>query len=99
MTKNRNFNWEKDGIDSSGKMLSYLLQSYETYYCVKTITKITEYLKNKKSKLILTTYDSFLIDYNIDDGNIKSDIKTLMEFPSKIKCGKNYNNLEICQDS
>lgn len=99
MTKNRYFNWEKDGIDSSGKMLSYLLQSYETYYCVKTITKITEYLQNKKSKLILTTYDSFLIDYHMDDGNIKSDIKTLMEFPSKIKCGKNYNNLEICQDS
>jgi len=95
-TKNRDFNWERDNIDSANKMLSYMLQSYETYYSVLTINKITDYLKNKKSKLILTTYDSFLIDYCKDDGDIKNDIQDIMEFPSKIKWGFNYNNLD-CQ--
>lgn len=96
-TKNRYFNWEKDGIDSAGKMLSYLLQSYETYYSVLTINLITNYLKDKKSKLILTTFDSFLIDYCKDDGDIRSEIQTLMKFPSKVKFGLNYNNLD-CQN-
>jgi len=96
-TKNRDFNWERDGIDNANKMLSYILQSYETYYSVLTINKITNYLKNKKSKLILTTYDSFLIDYHKDDGNIKNDIQDIMGFPSKIKWGFNYNNLD-CQN-
>lgn len=92
-TKNRYFNWEKDQIENGNKMLSYLLQSYETYYSVLTINKISKYLNNKKSKLILTTYDSFLIDYSLEDGDIKQDIKTIMEFPSKLKIGTNYNNL------
>lgn len=97
-TKNRYFDWKRDNIDSANKMLSYLLQSYETYYSVLTINKITEYLKDKKSKLILTTYDSFLIDYHKDDGDIRKHIQALMEFPSKIKWGFNYNNLD-CQNS
>ena len=97
-TKNRYFDWVNLNINNVEKMLSYLLQSYETYYSVLTINKILIYLQDKKSKLILTNYDSFLIDYHIDDGDIKNNIQTLMEFPSKIKVGSNYNNL-ICQNS
>lgn len=97
-TKNREFIWSRDKIDNMNKMLSYILQSYETYYGVLIINKISDYLKNKKSKLILSTFDSFLIDYHIDDGDIKNDIKNIMEFPSKIKTGTNYNNL-VSQNS
>lgn len=93
-TKNRKFNWEKDNIDNMNKMLSYLLQSYETYYSVLTINKINDFLQNKKSKLVLTTFDSFLIDYNIEDGDISDDIQKIMEFPSKFKIGSNFNNLK-----
>jgi hypothetical protein len=52
-------------------------------------------LKNKKSKLILITYDSFLFDFAVEDGKeALQAIKTILESGEMIikhKYGINYN--------
>jgi hypothetical protein len=51
------------------------------------------------SKMILYTYDAFLIDtHPIERENLLNDIREIMEkgdFPVKIEEGENYNNLEV----
>ena len=80
------------------KLLNYKLQSGETFYNVHSIKKLQEYLANRKSNIILYTYDSILIDYSRDDGKeTLKEIKNIMEingFKVKIKYGINYNNLK-----
>ena len=67
----------------------------ETKENVDKIEKITEYLKNKKSKLILITYDSFLFDFSIDDQKeTLEEIKRILQQDNMIvkhKYGKDYS--------
>ena len=82
---------------TKNKILSYLIQSYETYYNVKTLVSIFELLKNKQTKLVLYTYDSFLFDVSRkDDKKLLTNIKNILElggFPIKMKTGDHYNSL------
>jgi hypothetical protein len=79
------------------KLLSYLIQSYETYYNVLALERIFKLLEGKKSKIILYTYDSILLD--IDKSDIKSllpKIKKELEadgFPTRMSVGENYGAL------
>ena len=79
------------------KVFNYLIQAYETERNIKRILQVQEYLKNKKTKLILYGYDSFLVDFNKGDGvNILGDIKNILEdgnFPTKIKMGYTYKSM------
>ena len=74
------------------KLFNYIIQSYETYNNVLIINKINDYLKDKKTKLVLYTYDAFLLDYSQDD-NLKEIIE-LIKYPVSIKCGKSYNCMQ-----
>jgi len=51
-----------------------------------------------KSKFILYSYDSFLFDFNVDDGiGFLSDVKNVLEMnehPVKVAWGNNYHELE-----
>ena len=81
------------------KLLNYKLQSGETFFNVRSIIKLQEYLATKKSNIILYTYDSVLIDYSRDDGKetlieIKSLLESTFGFKVKAKYGINYNNLK-----
>jgi len=81
------------------KLLNYIIQSGETFYNVNSIKKVLEYLENKKSNIILYTYDSILIDYNRDDGKeVLKEIKNLLEhsfgFKVRISWGYDYDNLK-----
>jgi DNA polymerase I-like protein with 3'-5' exonuclease and polymerase domains len=90
-----------DRIESANeqKVFNYLLQSLETEINYMKIGEVLEYLDGKMSKMILYTYDAFLIDtHPIERENILNDIKEIMEkggFPVKIEEGENYNNLEV----
>jgi hypothetical protein len=81
------------------KVFNYLLQSLETEINYMKIGEVLEYLEGKMSKMILYTYDAFLIDtHPIERENLLNDIKEIMEkggFPVKIEEGENYNNLEV----
>jgi hypothetical protein len=81
------------------KLLNYLIQSGETFYNVNSIKGVQAYLVNRKSNIILYTYDSILIDYHKDDGKeVLIEIKRLLEepfgFKVSVKYGKNYNSLK-----
>ena len=79
--------------------LSEAKQSLETEINYMKIGEVMEYLSGKMSKMILYTYDAFLIDtHPIERENILNDIKVIMErggFPVKVEEGENYNNLEV----
>jgi len=80
------------------KIYNYIIQSAETYFNILNLKDLLDYLDNKKSKCILYTYDSFLINYNIeDDKNIIKEIKNILEtrgFKSSVSYGIDYNNLK-----
>lgn len=77
------------------KLLNYLLQTLETEYSMIFIEEIHHLLKGKNSKLILYTYDSFLIDYDILDGKqLLIDIKNTLR-NCRMRVGINYHELNI----
>ena len=80
------------------KVLNYIIQSAETYNNVVSVKKVIEYLEKRQSKVILYTYDSFLIDYSISDGKqTLQKIKQLLEsegYVIKASYGPNYNSLK-----
>jgi hypothetical protein len=77
------------------KLFNYLIQSYETERNIKKILEVQDFLKNKKTKLVLYGYDSFLFDFSKSDGvDILREIKLILEknnFPTKIKMGYIYS--------
>lgn len=81
------------------KVFNYLLQSLETEINYMKIGEVLEYLEGRMSKMILYTYDAFVIDtHPIERENLLNDIKEIMEkgdFPVRIEEGENYNNLEV----
>jgi len=82
---------------NKNKILSYLIQAYETYYNTLTLERVLKLLKGKKTKIVLYTYDSILLDV------AKEDIKTLLPkikqeleadgFPTRMSIGENYGAL------
>jgi hypothetical protein len=82
---------------NKNKILSYIIQSYETYYNVQTLKLVLDYLKDKQTKIVLYTYDSFLLDVSRKDSKkLLTDIKNMLEnlgFPTKMKTGDNYGVL------
>jgi hypothetical protein len=87
----------RDDLDkmTPHKLLNYVVQSKETSTNVKLLEKVFDYLKDKKTKIILYTYDSILLDHAFSDGDqILIDIKNILYYPVNIKIGKNYHTLE-----
>jgi len=80
------------------KVLNYMIQSAETHNNVISVRKVIDYLDNKQSKVILYTYDSFLVDYSSVDGKeVLKEIKKLLEnnkYVVKVAYGNNYNSLK-----
>jgi hypothetical protein len=80
------------------KILNYVIQSAETHNNVISVKQVIEYLEDQQSKVILYTYDSFLIDYALSDGKkVLKEIKKLLEingYVVKVAYGLNYNSLK-----
>lgn len=91
---NRAFrNSELDDMNPQ-KLFNYVIQSYETSQNVEILERIFNYLKGKKTKLVLYTYDAFLFDYAAEDGDIISDIEKLIWYSVTVKQGNTYHGLE-----
>jgi len=77
------------------KLFNYILQNLETKTNVDKILNIKQYLLEKKTQLILITYDAFLFDFSIQDGKeTLVEIKRILEqgnFPTKHRYGKDYS--------
>mgnify|MGYP000446835404 CR=1 FL=1 len=86
---------------SQTKVFNYMLQNLETEFNANLLESINKFLRERNSKLILYTYDSFLIDFSMEDGNkvLKELIGLFGDIPFKIKVGTNYHelkNIRVC---
>lgn len=75
------------------KILNYLIQNFETSQNVEQLFNLFNDFRVLKSRIVLYTYDSILIDA------VKSEIPQIKEiiskfkYPTKVKIGNNYNEL------
>ena len=92
---------------NKNKLFNYLIQALETELNVKKILLIQDYLLDKKTKLVLYGYDSFLFDFSKQDGvETLKEIKRILEvktdvpgdtepyFYTKSKMGLNYGEMQ-----
>ena len=88
--------FEKDKLNDMKpqKLLNYLLQNLETAMNVHILWEITKLLRNKKTKIVLYTYDSFLLDLSKEDEDILQIVKEIFnkhKLQTKITHGNTYN--------
>jgi hypothetical protein len=75
------------------KLFNYIVQSKETSTNIELLELALNYLKDKKTKIVLYTYDAFLFDYAEEDGNILPELVKLLQYPVSIKQGTSYHGL------
>tara|TARA_R110001606_G_scaffold8754_2_gene38484 strand:- start:266 stop:1525 length:1260 start_codon:yes stop_codon:yes gene_type:complete len=88
--------FEKDKLSEMKpqKLLNYLLQNLETAMNVHILWEIIRLLRNKKTKIVLYTYDSFLFDVDKEEEDVLGEIKELFnkhKLQIKTCYGSNYN--------
>ena len=84
---------------NKNKLFNYFIQSLETEANMKMLSNLFNTIKDYKSKLVLYNYDSFLFDFNIEDGIdylklLKKEIELNGKFPTSISWGLNYHEME-----
>ena len=84
---------------NSQKLLNYLIQSLEMEETMAILDTLTSFNKGFKSKIILYTYDSVLIDFHKEDGGkyikqCQNILECKGKYPVKIQAGYDYNNLK-----
>ena len=77
------------------KLFNYLIQAYETERNIEVMEKMQKVLSDKSSKLILYTYDAFLIDIDKSEMHLIKEIEQLMDLPVKMHIGNNYNDMKL----
>ena len=77
------------------KVFNYWIQHTETTRNTEIIRGVLDYLANKKTKLIMYTYDSFLLDFDMNEGvELLKGVKEVLEqgnYPTKVMVGKDYS--------
>ncbi len=78
------------------KLFNYYIQATETETNIRKIKIIQDYLKTKKTRLVLYIYDAFVFDVSKSDGKqTLIDLQTILndKFPVKLKSGAHYGAL------
>ena len=93
------YRFERDKLDNMNpqKLFNYLLQNLETATNVCILWKIIKLLKGKKTKLILYTYDAFLLDVHKGEKEVLQEILKVFnehKLKVKIKHGDSYDFTE-----
>ena len=91
--------FKKDDLPSMNpqKLFNYVIQHWETYNNVAILKEIIYIINNKETKLVLYTYDAFLLDVNKQD---KEEIKQILtvfkdkNLQIKTSYGPDYNTLQ-----
>lgn len=84
---------------NKSKLFNYCIQLLETENNMRMLDDLLPLLEGKKTKLILYSYDSFLLDFHKDDGmdflkKIKKVIEQNDTYPVKVGWGTNYHKME-----
>lgn len=88
--------FKKDKLENMNpqKLFNYVLQNLETAYNVHILWDVFKVLKNKKTKLVLYTYDAFLFDWDDQERDVLIQIKDIFKkhkLNIKIKHGSSYD--------
>jgi len=80
------------------KLFNYILQATETEISMSAIKMVNRYLRDKKTKAVLYTYDALLFDFHKGDGKETLDMlmyimKMGNKFPIKVYMGSSYASL------
>jgi hypothetical protein len=80
------------------KLFNYILQATETETALSAVQYVNRYLRDKKTKAVLYTYDSVLFDFCYEDGmEVFRDIIKIMKvgnkFPVKVYTGESYDSV------
>jgi hypothetical protein len=78
------------------KLMNYVMQSLETSRNIIIIKDVLRYLKDKKTKLVLYTYDALLFDFYKEDGEetlkkLKEILESGGKYPTKLKYSKDLS--------
>jgi hypothetical protein len=76
------------------KVLNYIIQNFETSQNVEQIYALLGEFAPLKSRIVLYTYDSVLIDVSRSETQKINEIISKLKYPVKAKIGTNYNNLK-----
>ena len=84
---------------NANKLFNYTIQLMETENNMKVLSALIPEIREYKSKLILYSYDSFLLDFNIEDGldylmKVKNILEQDKKYPVKVSWGLNYHDME-----
>ena len=91
-----NYKFEKDKLENMNpqKLFNYILQNLETSTNIGILLKIHKILTGKHTKIVLYTYDSFLLDWDEDEEQELEQIKNIfkeMKLSIKINGGADYD--------
>ena len=73
------------------KLLNYVLQNLETAMNIRILWDIFQSLRNRETKLVLYTYDSFLFDFKEGEEDLIDEIKQIIN-KYKLQIKKSYGN-------
>ena len=66
------------------KLMNYIMQSLETSRNILILKNVLDYLKDKKSKVVLYTYDAVLFDFSLEDGKqVLIDLERILSEDNK----------------
>jgi len=76
------------------KLMNYMMQSLETSNNILILKEVLRYLRDKKTKIALYTYDAILFDFSKEDGKetlegIQKILEKDEKYPIKFKFSKN----------
>ena len=76
------------------KLFNYVIQSLETSRNVLILKQVLGFLRTKKTKVALYTYDAILFDFDLEDGketleNLTKILQQEGKYPVKFKFGNN----------
>ena len=73
--------YKKDALNDMKpqKLLNYVLQNLETAMNVRILWDIFKSLRNRKTELVLYTYDSFLFDFDEGEEDLIDEIKQIIK--------------------
>ena len=89
-----NFVYTNEGLENMNpqKLFNYILQNMETSTNVLILWDIFNVLKKYKTKLVLYTYDSFLLDYHEEDKDVLNKIREIFKkYKLNIKENEGYD--------
>ena len=90
------YRFEKENLGdiNKEKLFNYFLQATESAYNVEILEQIQEILKGSQTKIVLTVYDSFLLDVKKGEESLLTDIQNVFKnkkLNTSIKSGYDYN--------